>query len=438
MAGLESRNPNLAASRASLASAKATLDSASALFWPTLSVSASSQTGAAGSAPTVDSYKAGLSASWEIDLWGKASLGAASGELGERAAMHDYASALLSARASLASAWVSARSLQKQAKFAALSSERLAAMAEIAQARAELGAATPAEADSARSALLSSQADAEQTALSLGQAERSIAQACGLSAGSFKMPEPAWAQMPELGAASSVPAKLLERRPDLLAAKARLYAADATRAQSDAALLPTLSISANASSQASALAGLFAAGANSWSIAPALAASLFDGGVKKAAQAQSEAGYAKALAAYRVSALGALGEAEDALDQARRAQAEASLRDKAAALASKSAQSARDQYREGAISGYDLQNSLAAEISAMRQAFDARTRLLQSQLAIARTFAGSIWNASEPQPEASLLQRQLARERPQPALAEPGAALPGRSASESTGKLPRH
>jgi outer membrane protein TolC len=155
-----------------------------------------------------------------------------------------------------------------------------------------------------------------------------------------------------------------------------------------------------------------------------LASAIFDGGAKKAALAQSEAGYAKALAAYRLAALGALGEAEDALDQARRAGSEAALRDQSAALAGASAQAAREQYREGAISGFDLQSALAAEIAAMRQASDARARLLQAQVAIARTFAGSIWSQAEPVPEPSALLRKMTALAPRAAPADPGAALP--------------
>src|SRR5258706_15418973 len=79
-----------------------------------------------------------------------------------------------------------------------------------------------------------------------------------------------------------VPSALLERRPDVAAAERRMAAANAQVGVARAAIFPALTLSASAGLQNSSLAHLFSLPSRVWSIGPALAAAIFDAGLRKA------------------------------------------------------------------------------------------------------------------------------------------------------------
>lgn len=390
MMRLEAQNPNIAIALASLKAASASLDAARAPALPSLGANASHAESGTNGNPSPAVSKISFSASWEIDVWGRIALGAASAESNRSAAQFDHQAAMLSARSSLASAFLNARSIQRQIQTSQSSVARLSKIAQIIQAKIELGAALPSDFDSADASLKGAQADLSQSHLALAQAERAIALACGDVPGRYKMPELDERAFSTLSMSPSIPATLLARRPDIQAAKHRLIASDASRGQADAAILPTLTLGANGAAQAQSLAAIFANPTTSWSIAPAIAATIFDAGARKANARQAESSYDKALASYRQTVLSALSEAEDALDQTRFAQAELSLRSQARKSAAKAAAAAKAQFELGSFSRLDLEQALANDIQSARAEIDAQSRLLNAQIFVARSFAGSV------------------------------------------------
>ncbi|NVZ78327.1 TolC family protein, partial [Pseudomonas gingeri] len=81
----------------------------------------------------------------------------------------------------------------------------------------------------------------------------------------------------------------------------------------EAAFYPNLDLTAQVGFRGSALGGLFSVPNRIWSIGPALAETLFDGGARQAAVSEAEAGYDQEVANYRGTVLGALQNVEDNL-----------------------------------------------------------------------------------------------------------------------------
>jgi multidrug efflux system outer membrane protein len=75
-----------------------------------------------------------------------------------------------------------------------------------------------------------------------------------------------------------LPAEVLLRRPDVLAAEQRLLAANANIGAARAAFLPRILLTAALGTASRSLSGLFDAGSGAWSFAPVLRYPLFDGG----------------------------------------------------------------------------------------------------------------------------------------------------------------
>jgi NodT family efflux transporter outer membrane factor (OMF) lipoprotein len=130
----------------------------------------------------------------------------------------------------------------------------------------------------------------------------------------------------------SVPAKLIEQRPDVMAAQAQLHAANAQVGVAVAAMLPQFSITGGAGGTATAFDWMFRSGGPFWNVVGGVSQPIFDGGTlwhrKRAAdQALKQAAYqyqATVIAAYQnvadslhaslsdADALGAAVEAENA------------------------------------------------------------------------------------------------------------------------------
>lgn len=111
----------------------------------------------------------------------------------------------------------------------------------------------------------------------------------------------------------SLPSELAHRRPDILAAEARLHAATAAIGVAIANLYPQIRLTADVSQQALDPGHLFTPGSTAWSLAAALTAPIFDGGTLHARKrAAVDAGKA-ALATYEQTVLESFGQVADVL-----------------------------------------------------------------------------------------------------------------------------
>ncbi|MYM26084.1 efflux transporter outer membrane subunit [Duganella sp. FT135W] len=111
----------------------------------------------------------------------------------------------------------------------------------------------------------------------------------------------------------SVPAQLLEQRPDIRASEAQLHAASAQVGVARAARLPNINLTSTLGSSALSAGTLFSAGTGFWSIGADLVQPLFHGGALKHQQLAAEASYDQAAAQYRGVVLSAFQNVADTL-----------------------------------------------------------------------------------------------------------------------------
>jgi outer membrane protein, multidrug efflux system len=77
---------------------------------------------------------------------------------------------------------------------------------------------------------------------------------------------------------AGLPSDLLTRRPDIMQAEATLRGANANIGAARAAFFPTISLTGNLGTSSSALAGLFGAGSLAWSFLPSITLPIFEAG----------------------------------------------------------------------------------------------------------------------------------------------------------------
>ncbi|ATE63040.1 efflux transporter outer membrane subunit [Rhizorhabdus dicambivorans] len=112
---------------------------------------------------------------------------------------------------------------------------------------------------------------------------------------------------------AALPADLLGRRPDILAARARIEAAEAGRRVAKADFYPDVDLKGLVGLQAIGLGSLFTGGAATYGAGAALHLPIFEGGRLKANYKGAVAGIDEAIASYNGTVVGAVRESADAL-----------------------------------------------------------------------------------------------------------------------------
>src|SRR5690606_32284079 len=187
----------------------------------------------------------------------------------------------------------------------------------------------------------------------------------------------------------ALPSQLLHRRPDVAAAERRTAEANARIGVAQAAWFPDLTLSAQAGFRSGQWAQWLTAPASFWSLGPALALTLFDGGARQAQLEQARAGYDAQVAAYRLTVLTALREVEDYLVQLHVLGQEQVTQGRALAAARASLRLTQNQFEAGLIGYLSVVQVETTALSTQRAAVPlAAARLVASVQLIAALGGG--------------------------------------------------
>ncbi|WP_374241454.1 efflux transporter outer membrane subunit [Zoogloea sp.] len=395
-ARLEISNQNLRAAEAAYRQALALADAARAAWFPAINASAgatrsasSAATATSGNAPARNSFSVGATVSWELDVWGRIARTVEGADAGLAASAADLAAARLSARATLAQTYFQLRAAERQQALLDASVDAYARALELTRNRYAAGVAGKADVAQAESQLRSTRAAALDASLSRSQYEHAIAVLLGLPPAGFTL-APSAAPLPVAPVAVTLPSALLERRPDIAAAERRVAAANAAIGAAQAARFPVLGLSGNTGFRNARIEDLLTVPSRYWSLGPTLAAAIFDGGARKAAVGQAQAGWEKAIATYRQTVLTAFQEVEDNLASARLLEAAAAEQAAAVTAAAEAETIAVNQYRAGTVSYLNVVTAQAAHLAARRSANDIATRRLLAAVQLAKNAGGGV------------------------------------------------
>lgn len=190
----------------------------------------------------------------------------------------------------------------------------------------------------------------------------------------------------------TLPARLVEQRPDVRMADAQLHAACAQVGVAFAARLPNINITANWGSATDQMHSLFGTGTGFWNIGAAITAPLFDGGTLKHKQRAAEAAYEQAAEQYRSTVLSALQNVADTL-HALQADADAMAASaRAERAAARSFDIAQKQYAVGDISMVALLNAQVTYRQAQLGLIQARAARYADTVALFQALGGGWWN----------------------------------------------
>ena len=406
----QAANHDLALALGRLRAAHAALDGSRAAWWPTLGANAASTRSrsstssnasasvstTAAAAPVNTSATVGLTASWELDVWGRVAAGVRAAQANVAASANDVAAMRLSVQASVAQTYFAVRAAEAQQRLLADTLAAYQRSWELTQNRYRAGVASSADVAQAHTQWLAVQAQQLAAHSSRAQLEHALAVLLGQAPASFTLA--VTAELPPPPALpAQLPAQLLQRRPDIAAAQQRVQAANAQVGVARAAFFPQLSFSASAGYRAAQWADVLSAPALVWSLGPALAATLFDGGARSAALEQALAGVEQASASYRQTVLTALQEVEDNLVLGASLEREQAVHTEAVATAQRALAVVENQYRAGLVGYLNVLAAQATVLSAHNNLLSVRNRRLAASVVLLKNLAGD-W---QPMPSAA-------------------------------------
>jgi NodT family efflux transporter outer membrane factor (OMF) lipoprotein len=185
-----------------------------------------------------------------------------------------------------------------------------------------------------------------------------------------------------------VPSELLQRRPDIASAERNVAAANARIGAAQAALYPSLTLSAGTGLRAATLPHLLSAPTFFWALGASAAQVLFDAGARRAVVDQARAAFEVEVGLYRQTVLTSFQEVEDNLAALNILAEEAKLQAEAVAAARQSVQLTENRYKAGTASFLDVINVQTILLSNERTAVTLLGRRLTASVQFVRALGG--------------------------------------------------
>jgi len=363
------RNHDLRIAVARVREARAILRAATGERRPAVEANASAERQDTGTGPAEDSFDLGATVSWEIDLFGRIrrSVEAAEASLQVTEAERDGVLLAVTAEAVrlYLAGWTADRQLRRAKEAIALQQDAL----ELNRARRRHGLVSDLEVAQSERVLASSLALLPNLRAHIARNRHALAVLLGKAPSEFDLEYPDRpVPVPELDLDPGVPADLLRRRPDVIAAERELASRTAKVGVALADLYPSLSLRGFVGASSAEVGDLLDADSFRWKVEAPLRWRIFDGGRIRARVEGERARVEQALAGYEQAVLVAIREVEDALVAWREKRARAEAMAHAEEVAARTLHLSRVLYRDGLS---DYLATLDAEQASFRAVIDA-------------------------------------------------------------------
>lgn len=338
-------------------------------------------------------YQFGVTAGYEVDLWGRIRSRVEAERFRSRATQTDYQTAALSLSAEIARHWYRLIEARNQLQLANRQVKTNEEMLRLMEARFGSGQVRSADILRQRQ-LLEATREQQTTAEEQVQlVEHRLAVLMGnppqKSISRKRDSLPQLPPVPETG----VPAELIKRRPDVQSAFYRLQAADREVAAAISNQYPRFSLSANASMDLTQIDQLF----KDWalSLSGNLLAPIFQGGRLRAEVDRTMAVKNQRLLTYGQTMLEAFQEVEDALTREQKQQQRMASIEKQVELARQTYQQVRMEYFNGMGNYLEVLTALDEVQQLKRSLLAAHYNLLEYRIALYRALAGGFQTTRE-------------------------------------------
>ncbi len=340
-------------------------------------------------------YQANLTASYEVDLFGRVSSNVSASRSDALAVEATYRSVLLSLQADVAQTYFQLRATDAELATLAETVRLREESVHVNQRRYDLGDIGEFDLARARTELSTARAEAIGLQRQRATGEHALAVLLGKPAASFTAvvnPLQDSAFLPAIPA--GLPSTLLERRPDIASAQRTMEASNARIGVAKSAMFPSLVLNASGGGAADTVSDIFKWSSRSWLLGALMSMPIIDGGRNKSLVTRSEAQLEESVASYRQSVLVAFAEVEDNLAGLRILSGQTQQIDEAVVSARRSADLAQKLYDAGRSSYLDLLDAQRNLSAIERSAVQLRGNRAVTTVALIRALGGG-WGEPE-------------------------------------------
>jgi NodT family efflux transporter outer membrane factor (OMF) lipoprotein len=354
--------------------------------------------GSHGSTAHETDWSALLSASYEVDFWGKNRAAADSAKSLANASRAELATVRITISASVATAYFQVLSLRERTALARKNLDAALGILQVTESRFDAGSVGAGELAAQRAAVANFELAVPQLQQQEAEARGALALLVGHAPEGFTVSGEGLDALAEPPLAAGVPSELLRRRPDLIASESNLQAAHADLIAARAALFPSLDLTASGGVQNPAVqAAVITLAGTGWSLTAgaSLVQTIFDAGRRRAVIQEATARQEELVAKYRGAILASLLDVENALSAIHylELQKEAQLRN--ADQSERAFQGAQFRYREGAAEYLTVLESQRTLFAARDQLSQYKLARLQALIGLGKALGGG-WQSQTP------------------------------------------
>jgi len=400
-------NQNVIAAMAQYQEARDQIRIARAALFPTITtapaatvtranIAARSTSGAVvsggGFSGTVVDYSLPVDLSYQADVWGSVRNSVRAATNSAEASAADLENVRLTYEAQLAQVYFELHGLDGDADLLQTTLQLYGESLQLTKDRLEAGTVSGADVAQAQAQFDATHAQWLDVGVARAQYEHAIAVLIGQPPSTLTIP-PSLIRMLPPSVPIGVPSTLLERRPDITAAERRVAAANAQIGVAMSAFYPTLTLNASGGFASTALSTLLTWPSRFWAVGPTLAATLFEGGRRRAQVNLQEAAYDAAVANYRQTVLTTFQQVEDQLAALRILEREAAAEDQAVKAAQDALDIVNEQYKAGTVDYLQVITAQTTLLQDRRTALDILTRRLAASVLLVEALGGG-WDVS--------------------------------------------
>jgi len=330
-----------------------------------------------------------LDLSWDVDFWGKTRAAARAAHQDAEAQAAEAADTRLVLSTDIASTYANLARLYAELDAAKDAVEVRRRTADLIGGRFRKGLENNGAVDRARSGLATAKADVADLGEQIALAKTQIALLVGAGPDrGLSIVRPTPITETSFGLPPNLPLDLIGRRPDVIAARDRAWAAADRIKAAKGAFYPDLNLSANIGFQALGIGNLFKSGADYGTAGPAVSLPIFDGGNLTGAYRGAEADYRIAVAQYDGALDQALSEVAEAATSERALATRLDETRQAEGFAEAAYRTANNRYKGGLATYLDVLTAEDSLITSRRAVADLETRAFALTISLTRALGG--------------------------------------------------
>ena len=347
------------------------------------------------------SGSAGLSFSFDLDLWGKNRAAFRAANADADASGFEFQEARLGLTTGIAATYADLASLYAQRDTLESALDLRSQTAKLVRQRVNAGLDTAAELKQAEARISQARADLDATDEAIALTKNALAALIGAGPDrGLSIVRPTIGALQAQGIPANAGVDLIGRRPDIAAARARVEGAGDRIKGAKAAFYPNVNLSALVGLSSFGLGNLFSSGSGIGSVSPAVSLPLFHGGALQGQYRGRRGQYDEAVALYDRQVIEALRETADAVTSQKMLVSRLASSRSALADFEEANRLARQRYEHGLSTYLDVLSAEEGVLGARLDVAQLQTRAFTLDVQLIRALGGGFsaaWNPREQQ-----------------------------------------